>query len=112
MSIELLILGLVGITIIITSSVFFESVRERVSNYSQVLGELINCPMCTGFWVGLFFGFVSGIAPPVIIGGLVSLLSWSIYTVVDYFSTKATWHATQIVKETPVESDTEEKNES
>jgi len=112
MSIELLTLGLVGITVIITSSVFFEDLREKVSNSSQILGKLINCPMCTGFWVGLFFGFISGIAPPVLIGGLVSLLSWSIYTVVDYFSTKATWYATQIIKETPVESDTEEKNES
>jgi hypothetical protein len=112
MSIELLTLGLVGITIIITSSVIFEDIRERISNSSQVFGKLINCPMCTGFWVGLFFGFISDMAPPILIGGLVSLLSWSVYTVIDYFSTKATWYATQIIKENQAESDTEEKDES
>lgn len=116
MSIELLTLGLVGITIIITSSVIFEDIRERISNSSQVFGKLINCPMCTGFWVGLFFGFISDMAPPILIGGLVSLLSWSVYTVIDYFSTKATWYATQIIKENQAEaeaeSDNEEKDES
>lgn len=112
MSIELIILGLVGVTIIITIGTIFEDIREKISEKSSVLGKLINCPMCTGFWVGFFFGFASGIAPPIIMGGLISLLSWSAYSVIDYFITKGTWYATQIVKETTTEINTEEKDES
>jgi hypothetical protein len=112
MSIELIILGLVGITIIITVGSIFEDIREKISERSTVLGKLINCPMCTGFWVGFFFGFASGIAPPIIVGGLVSLASWSVYSVVDYFITKGTWYATQIIKETQTEDNIEEENES
>jgi hypothetical protein len=112
MNIELIILGLVGITIIITAGAIFEDIREKISQNSNVLGKLINCPMCTGFWVGFFFGFASGIAPPIIVGGLVSLLSWSTYSLVDYFITKGTWYATQIVKETTTETNTEGENES
>lgn len=99
MSTELIILGLVGITIIITTGSIFEELRNKVSETSQILGKLINCPMCTGFWIGFFFGFLSDIAPPIIVGGLISLLSWSIYSVVDYFITKGTWYATRIISE-------------
>ena len=97
---SLLVLGLVGITIIITSSSILNSLRIQIKKRSDTLGELIECPMCTGFWVGLFFGAVSGIAPPIIMGGLISLLSWSTYTVVDYFATKSTWYAVLISSKT------------
>jgi len=86
--------------------------REKISNSSQVLGKLINCPMCTGFWVGFFFGFLSEISPPIIAGGLVSLLSWSIYSIVDYFNTKGTWYATRIVSETQTGEPEGEEDES
>ena len=106
-----MLLGLVGITIIITVGAIFEDIRNKISESSQVLGKLINCPMCTGFWVGFFFGFIDDIAPPMITGGLVSLLSWSIYSLVDYFSTKSTWYATQIINENNVESNVGDENE-
>lgn len=112
MSIDLMILGLVGITIIITLGSIFEEVRNNISEKSVVLGKLINCPMCTGFWVGFFFGFIDGMAPPMITGGLVSLISWVTYSVVDYLNTKGTWYATQIVRETESVSDRGEENES
>jgi Na+/proline symporter len=112
MSIELMIFGLVGITIIITAGSIFEELRNKVNEKSSVLGKLINCPMCTGFWVGFFFGFIDGMAPPMITGGLVSLLSWITYSIVDYINTKGTWYATQIVKETESNTDTGEENES
>jgi hypothetical protein len=112
MSIELIILGLVGITVIITAGSIFEDFRNKISESSIILGKLINCPMCTGFWVGFFFGFIANVAPPIIMGGLVSLISWSVYSIVDYFVTKSTWYATQIIKETQTEENIEEKNES
>jgi hypothetical protein len=112
MSIDLMILGLVGITIIITAGSIFEELRNNIAEKSVVLGKLINCPMCTGFWVGFFFGFMDGMAPPMITGGLVSLLSWVAYSMVDYLNTKGTWYATQIVKETEGTSDIGEENES
>ena len=112
MSIDLMILGLVGITIIITAGSIFEELRNNITEKSVILGKLINCPMCTGFWVGFFFGFMDGMAPPMITGGLVSLVSWAIYSIVDYLNTKSTWYATQIIKEENNASDIGEENES
>jgi integral membrane sensor domain MASE1 len=112
MSIELIILGLVGITVIITAGSIFEEIRNKVSESSVVLGKLINCPMCTGFWIGFFFGFTVDMGPAIIVGGLVSLLSWTIYSIVDYFVTKGTWYATRIISETETGTIEGEENES
>ena len=49
------ILGVVGCTFIVTQSYIFAGIREYVAKKSEKLGKLINCPMCFGFWAGLFF---------------------------------------------------------
>lgn len=49
------ILGVVGCTFIVTQSYIFYGIRNYVSKKSDKLGKLINCPMCFGFWVSLFF---------------------------------------------------------
>jgi hypothetical protein len=114
---EMLILGQVGITIIITSSLIFDRVRQAIASKSKGLGELVNCPMCMGFWVGFAFAIYAKSAPPIIMGGIVSFLSWSSYSLVDYISTKTTLIAMKImdrqVTPSEVEQDeiTEEKNE-
>lgn len=99
MSFELFTLGLVGVTVIITAGSIFEGIREKVSSFSPALEKLINCPMCTGFWVGLFFGIITDYGPPLILGGLVSLLSWIIYTVTYYFSIKSEWYQIQVTSD-------------
>jgi len=99
MNILLTILGLTGITIIITSGAILDHFRAWVASRSAFLGKLIDCPMCSGFWVGLIYGLCTAPYSAILFGGLISLSSWTIYTIVDYFSTKSMWCAVQINRE-------------
>lgn len=78
------ILGCTGLTIIFVSSTILESVREFISNRSDFLGKMINCPMCLGFWVGMIASYSYDINP-LWSASIVSLLSWSISNIVDFF---------------------------
>ena len=40
------------ITTIVTESLLFKPVRERVAERSHYLGELVSCHLCFGTWVG------------------------------------------------------------
>ena len=73
-----LITGCVGLTIIITSSLIMLPVRNLIDRVSSKLGELIECPMCTGFWVGLLTALFYG-TNPLWLGCSVSLISWVVY---------------------------------
>lgn len=42
-----------GATLIITCSTIFRDARKLLLSRSPKLGELVICPMCTGFWVGV-----------------------------------------------------------
>lgn len=46
----------IGLTLIITQSKIFAPIRNFIESKNEKLGELINCSMCTGFWVGLLMG--------------------------------------------------------
>lgn len=46
-------LPVMGVTLIITCSTLFYPMRKAVKRWSPKAGELVICPMCTGFWVGL-----------------------------------------------------------
>ena len=52
------IITCVGITIILTQSSLFERLRDWVSSFSDKLGELVNCAMCMGVWVGFIMSFI------------------------------------------------------
>lgn len=41
-----------GCTLIITCSTLFAPMRRWLRHHVPWLGELVICPMCTGFWVG------------------------------------------------------------
>jgi len=43
-----------GLTQIIVYGKIFDPIRPK----SGKLGQLLKCPMCTGFWVGIFLWFV------------------------------------------------------
>ena len=43
-----------GLTQIIVYGKIFDQIRPK----SGKLGQLLECPMCTGFWVGIFLWFV------------------------------------------------------
>ena len=79
-------LGCTGITLIIVLSSLLEPVREFVSGKSSLLNKLINCTMCTGFWVGAVSSIWFDINP-VFGAAITSLFSWSISSVVETFNT-------------------------
>lgn len=49
------VLPMVGLTFIITSSSIMEGLRNYVANINSRAGDLISCPQCSGFWIGLGF---------------------------------------------------------
>ena len=74
-------LGSSGLTIILVASALLEPIRKFIENRSAYLGELINCTMCSGFWVGLIAsGFYD--INPLWAATITSLFSWSIHSIV------------------------------
>ena len=43
-----------SISIIVTGATVFEPLRKKVGEKNDFLGQLLSCPMCFGFWVGIF----------------------------------------------------------
>lgn len=105
------VLGLTGITIILTSGAILDGFRSWVARRSAFLGKLIDCPMCSGFWVGLLYGLWLEPVSAILFAGLISLSSWAIYTIIDYFATKSMWYAVQINRDNQQTDDAGELNE-
>lgn len=77
----------IGITLIITSSTIMSWFRDLFSKLGHYAEELINCPMCTGFWVGLIASYLRDLdfylyAPAT------SFLSWLAFSYIDYIQSK------------------------
>ena len=49
-----------GITSIVVYSHIVKAPREYLSAKSDWMCELLHCPMCTGFWVGVFLCGING----------------------------------------------------
>ena len=73
------LIGCIGITLIITTGKIFAPLRVYLKGFSvqynplRVLGELLSCSMCSGFWVGFiwsFFAYDVGFLEGVLWGGL------------------------------------------
>ncbi len=100
MNIILTIIGLIGITIIITAASIFEPARVKLENFSKTLGTLARCQMCAGFWAGFSYAFVTQLIHPLLMGGAIAAMAWAIYAIIDYFVIKGTYYAVKIEKET------------
>lgn len=73
------ILGIVGLVLIVTASYIFEPIRLKLSHKYPILGTLISCSQCLGFWVGLgasFFILDEPWGGYLVFAGLVSLMSY------------------------------------
>lgn len=110
MSLLEVIIGLSGLTIIMSAGNIFESTRNFISNKNKFFGELVSCPMCLGFWVGLFFGFLILEYPPIILAGMVSLISWMIFNFVDLMMTVSAYYTTLISTQGGLNSDSDDDN--
>ena len=108
MSLIEIIIGLSGLTIIMSSGSIFDTTREFISKKSKFFGELVSCPMCLGFWVGLFFGFVWMKYPPIILAGMVSVISWTLFNFVDLIMTISAYYTGLIAAQGEFNSSSED----
>tara|TARA_Y100000114_G_C11741324_1_gene319090 strand:+ start:1375 stop:1689 length:315 start_codon:yes stop_codon:yes gene_type:complete len=82
-----------GMTQILVYGSIFEKHRYWIAERSDWFGTLIHCPMCTGFWVGVFlfgingytelFNFEYNIANLFILGCLASATSYALNVVIS-----------------------------
>lgn len=73
-----------GLTAIIVGSHIFSVPRDFLSEKSENIKVFLNCPMCVGFWVGLFLSMTLPFSVNVFTAGFsASLFSWAVYTLVD-----------------------------
>ena len=54
------ILASYGLTQILVYGSIFEKQREYILEKSEWFGKLVHCPMCTGFWGGVFLFGING----------------------------------------------------
>lgn len=94
------VLGLIGVTIAISRGKILDGLRkwllafEHPFNPFRILGKLLSCSMCSGFWVGIAWGDVRGFDfwTCVISGGFVSLVSFvadNVTGILEYACEKA-----------------------
>lgn len=79
-------LTLIGIVYIVSQSYIFRPIRI-IASYLRLLGVLIYCPSCTGFWVGLLLHYAGyypfhvkgfGVVEPGIVGCALGAV-WGVY---------------------------------
>ena len=100
----LTIIGLVGITNIITRSYIFEKVRDNLP--FTWLRYLAQCPACSGTWVGFIYylcvlcpyNSLKNIPEFFVWGGLVSICSAVVVTCLDYINYAKTMLINRIMK--------------
>ena len=44
----------------LTQILVYAKILEKIRPTTGIIGDLLSCPMCTGFWVGTFLWCVSG----------------------------------------------------
>lgn len=57
-----------GTTLIVTQSKLFASLRAWLAGVSKWAGTLFKCPMCFGFWAGVFWA-LAGLWPHTVLWG-------------------------------------------
>jgi hypothetical protein len=82
----------VGLTNLIVNSVLLEAPREYLGKFFEkkeyhMLTYMINCMMCTGFWIGFFtsFFFTTNLNP-IFCGAISSLFSHMYSEFIDYLT--------------------------
>lgn len=94
------ILFLYGVTMIVTETTIFEPLRNSVKNLNGWLGDLLSCPRCFGFWVGIacqsgydIFEHLDNIeinyfVSIFVVGVFSSAINWLLYQIVTFFEVK------------------------
>jgi hypothetical protein len=77
-----------GITLAVTQGSIFDGLRTRATNMHPKLGQLLGCPMCFGFWVGMGLNvFYKPITSFILWDGFLSLSTcWILYCMCLWFT--------------------------
>jgi hypothetical protein len=102
----LFILAGVGITNLVVNASLLDYPRDFIIERSNILGKLITCMMCSGFWVGLLIGIFIGINP-ILAGATISLLSFTFGLFVEYMEIEMAVKASYLEDVEIVEDDDE-----
>jgi hypothetical protein len=72
-----------GITFAITHGKLFSGMRKKAAELHPRLGELFCCPMCLGFWTGIFLGITwKSMTGSIVFDGFLSLSTcWLLYAI-------------------------------
>lgn len=80
------IIGMIGATLIFTTSYVFDEIRHIAAKINKHLGILVACSMCIGFWVGFIFCCLFKKHLPIIerflIGCSISILAYVTDTII------------------------------
>jgi len=87
------IIGLIGLTIIITNGRITESLRAWLYSKTEIIGAFLECSMCVGFWIGSLYSFLfvrqmNVCLDIVIFGGMISLLSYMVDLLLEHIKVK------------------------
>jgi len=80
------IIGCIGLTIIVTTGKVLAPLRVYLTGFKhnanpfKILGNMVSCSMCTGFWVGFLWSLLflsKPILESILWGGMISLVSYA-----------------------------------
>jgi hypothetical protein len=80
-----------GLTITLVLSSLFLPLREFLKARISWAGQLIDCPMCMGFWVGFVSSLTYFHRDPLVGGLMTSLFAWTIANLVDSIQSVGTY---------------------
>lgn len=86
MEILFIILAAFGIANILGKGSIFEKLRTWLECHAKFFYEMVTCPMCLGFWIGLALGGVYGPFPwwNPLNGAFYSATTWAIHCFIQF----------------------------
>lgn len=76
----------IGLTNILVNASILETLRQNISQKNNIIGEMLECMLCTGFWTGMFLGLfypiINFFLLNIIISGIIISLFSNIYSIV------------------------------
>lgn len=81
MAVSLILLSSIGLTLIVTKSYLFKSIRLEAKRLNLYLGKFLACSMCFGFWSVFICYYLYQLVPIINYCFIGSLLSYT-YTLI------------------------------
>jgi len=83
------ILIMLGITLTASRASITWDIRKWMLRKSTFRGELVHCPMCVSFWVGMSLSFFSSPTGFVMLDGFFAVgVTWIVYSIIWFLALK------------------------